>query len=66
LSKVVLAGGMQVDEEGWLKETSSMGQPLLVVLRNSDSVELVGILWTAEIGKLGLEPEIKSLLKPKD
>jgi len=66
LSKVVLAGGMQVDEEGWLKETSSMGQPLLVVLRNSDSVELVGILWTAEIGKLGLEPKIKSLLKPKD
>jgi beta-lactamase regulating signal transducer with metallopeptidase domain len=64
LSKVVLAGGMQTDEEGWLKETSSMGQPLLVVLRNSNSVELVGTLWTAEIGKSGLEPKIKSLLEP--
>jgi beta-lactamase regulating signal transducer with metallopeptidase domain len=65
LSKVVLAGGMDVDEEGWLKETCSMGKPLLVVMRNRDTVELVGILWTGEVsGKSGLEPAIESLLKP--
>ena len=65
LSKVVLAGGMDVDEEGWLKEASSMGRPLIVVLRNSDSLKLVGTLWTGEVsGKLGLEPAIQSLLEP--
>lgn len=64
LSKVVLAGGMQVDEDGWLKETSSMGRPLLVVLRNRDSTEFIGVTWTGEVGKLGLEPAIKSLLEP--
>jgi beta-lactamase regulating signal transducer with metallopeptidase domain len=30
LSKVVLAGGMDVDGEGWLKEASSMGRPLFI------------------------------------
>jgi beta-lactamase regulating signal transducer with metallopeptidase domain len=65
LSKVVLAGGMDVDEKGWLKENSSMGRPLIVVLRNYGSVELVGILWTGEVpGKLGLDSAIKSLLEP--
>lgn len=60
LSKVVLAGGMEVDEEGWLKETSSMGKPLMVVLRNGDSVTLIGTLWTAEVRT---ESEMKSRIR---
>jgi hypothetical protein len=63
LSKVVMAGGMQIDEDGWLKETSSMGRPLLVVLRNRDSAEFIGVTWTGEVDKLGLEPIIKSLIE---
>lgn len=64
LTKVVLAGGMQVDELGWLKETSSMGRPLLVLSRNNGSVERIGILWTVGVNEDGgLEPSIKALLK---
>lgn len=67
LSKVVLAGGMQIDEDGWLKETSSMGSPLLVVSRNSGSAEFIGTLWTVGVKENGgLEPSIKHLLKAKD
>jgi beta-lactamase regulating signal transducer with metallopeptidase domain len=66
LGKVVLAGGMQVDEDGWLKETSSMGRPLLVILRYRDSAEFIGVAWTGEVGKLGLEPIVKSLLGSDD
>jgi hypothetical protein len=67
LSKVVLAGGMQVDEDGWLKETCSMGSPLLVVSDNNGSVKLTGILWTGEsLGKEGLESAVKDLLAQKD
>jgi hypothetical protein len=67
LSKVVMAGGMQIDEDGWLKETSSMGSPLLVVSRNSVSAEFIGTLWTVGVKENGgLEPSIKELLKVKD
>jgi len=67
LSKVVMAGGMQIDEDGWLKETSSMGSPLLVVSRNSASAEFIGTLWTVGVKENGgLEPSIKELLKVKD
>lgn len=64
LSKVVLAGGMQVDEDGWLKETCSMGSPLLVISRKIGSVELIGTLWAGGVKEDGgLEPSIKALLK---
>lgn len=67
LSKVVMAGGMEIDEDGWLKETSSMGSPLLVVSRNSASAEFIGTLWTVGVKENGgLEPSIKELLKVKD
>lgn len=62
LSKVVLAGGMSVDKDGWLKETCSMGSPLLVIKDNNDEAELIGILWTGE-GLSGMEAEIKALLE---
>lgn len=62
LSKVVLAGGMSVDKDGWLKETCSMGSPLLVITDNNGEAELIGILWTGE-GISGMETEIKALLE---
>lgn len=64
LSKVVLAGGMDVDEDGWLKETCSMGSPLVVVSRNNDGAEFIGTLWTGSvIEDGGLETCVKALLK---
>lgn len=64
LSKVVLAGGMQVDEDGWLKETCSMGSPLLVISRKIGSVEFIGTLWTGGVEEDGgLETSIKALMK---
>jgi hypothetical protein len=64
LSKVVLAGGMDVDEDGWLKETSSMGSPLLVISRKIDSVELVGTLWSGGmLEEGGLKSSIIDLLQ---
>lgn len=67
LTKVVLAGGMQVDEDGWLKETCSMGSPLLVVFNNGDNMELAGIVWTGEgIGKGGLKSAVKDLVAEKE
>ena len=66
LSKVVLAGGMDYDEEGWLKETCSMGSPLLVVTNNDGEVELLGTLWTGGIQEEGgLESSVKALLERK-
>jgi hypothetical protein len=65
LSKVVLAGGMDVDENGWLKETSSMGSPLLVVSRNNGSAEFLGTLWTGEVSGKNFETEVKTLLGRK-
>lgn len=66
LSQLVLAGGMDVDEDGWLKETCSMGSPLLVVSKNNGSIELVGIVWTGEsFGKGELESAVKDLLAQK-
>lgn len=64
LSKVVLAGGMQVDEDGWLKETCSMGSPLLLVSRNDQARELAGIVWTGESQEL--ESAVKDFLAAKD
>lgn len=64
LSKVVLAGGMDYDEEGWLKETCSMGSPLLVITNSDGEVELLGTLWTGGIlEEGGLEESIKALLE---
>jgi predicted small secreted protein len=64
LSKVVLAGGMDIDKDGWLKETSSMGSPLLVISRKIDSVELIGTLWSGGMLEEGvLKSSIKDLLQ---
>ncbi len=65
LSKVALAGGMDYDENGWLKEKSSMGSPFLVVSRDDDSVNFVGVLWTGELGDMLSSQEIavRSLLE---
>ncbi len=64
LSKVVLAGGMDVDENGWLKETSSMGSPLLVVSRDDDSIEFIGIVMTGTaVEEGGLKTVVKELLE---
>jgi beta-lactamase regulating signal transducer with metallopeptidase domain len=63
LSKVMLAGGMDIDENGWLKETSSMGSPLLVVYQRDGNPELLGIIWSAEMySEGGLEGLVKELL----
>jgi len=65
-NKVVLAGGMQLDEEGWLKETCSMGSPLLVVSHKAGATELIGTLWTVSVKeKGGFESAIKALLTSK-
>ena len=64
LSKVVMAGGMSYDEEGWLTETASMGSPLLVITHRGDEAELIGIIRTGEVtGKGGMEKEIRDLLE---
>lgn len=66
LNKIVLAGGMQVDKDGWLKETCSMGSPLLVISRKTGSEEFKGTLWTlGVIEDGGLEPSIKALMQSK-
>lgn len=66
LSKIVMAGGMETDENGWLKEKSSMGSPLLVVYRNSTSARFIGTLWTVTVKEDGgLESAVKKLLNKK-
>lgn len=66
LKKVVMAGGMSYDEEGWLTETSSMGSPLLVITHRGDEAELTGIIMTGETaGKDGMEKEVRDLLERK-
>ena len=66
LSKVVMAGGMSYDGEGWLTETASMGSPLLVITHRGDEAELMGIIRTGEVtGKGGMEKEIRDLLERK-
>lgn len=64
LSKVVLTGGMDVDEDGWLKETCSMGSPLLVIIHNDGEEELLGTLWTGGVAEDGgMEASVKALLE---
>ncbi|KAF1085012.1 hypothetical protein SPSYN_01148 [Sporotomaculum syntrophicum] len=65
LSKVVLAGGMQVDEAGWLMETCSMGSPQLVISRKGGKTSLIGILWTGTVMEEGgdLEASLKAMLE---
>jgi len=65
LSKVVLAGGMQVDEAGWLKETGSGGSPQLVISRKDGETSLIGILMTGTVIEEGgdLEASLKALLE---
>lgn len=66
LSKVVLAGGMDVDENGWLKETNSMGSPLLVVSRNGTNVKFIGIVMSGTATEEGgLKTAVKGLLEKK-
>ncbi len=65
LSKVVLAGGMQYDEDGWLMETNSMGSPLLVIALQDGETSHIGTLWTGGIMEEGgvLEASLKALLE---
>lgn len=64
ISKVVMAGGMDYDEEGWLKETCSMGSPLMVISEDNGEAKLIGILWTGEGGgRAEREAEIKAMLE---
>ncbi len=65
LSKVVLAGGMQIDEAGRLMETCSMGSPQLVISRKGGETSLIGILWTGTVMEEGgdLETSLKALLE---
>lgn len=66
LSKVGLAGGMETDENGWLKEKSSMGSPLLVVSRKNTMAKFIGTLWTVGVKEDGgLESAVKKLLNEK-
>lgn len=67
LSKVIMAGGMDADEEGWLKETCSMGSPLLVISDNEGGPEFIGTLWTGGvIEDGGMEASIKAMLERKE
>lgn len=66
LSKVLMAGGMQADDEGWLKETCSMGSPLLVISENGGELELIGNLWTGGVAEDGgMEASVQALLERK-
>lgn len=65
-NKVFLAGGMQLDEKGWLKETCSMGSPLLVVSHKAGSTEHIGTICTGTVDEEGgFESAIKNLLASK-
>lgn len=46
--KVVLAGGMQLDDSGWLLQTSSAGSPCLVVKDAAGSYTLLGTTWDGD------------------
>jgi hypothetical protein len=48
-AKVVLAGGMQLDGEGWLKQTGSPGDPCLVVENAEGTYSLLGETWDGEL-----------------
>jgi len=64
LSKVVLAGGMEVDENGWLKETNSMGSPLLVVAQGEGQMKFLGLVLTGTaVEEGGLKTAVKRLLE---
>ena len=67
-AELSLSGGMRIDEEGWITEWSSMGQPLIVAFEEKRKAELIGFLWTAEIsGKNGgLEAAVKDLLEKRN
>lgn len=47
-NKVLLAGGMSMDEEGWLLQTASMGDPCVVVKNESGTYTLLGTTWDGE------------------
>lgn len=65
-AELSLSGGMRIDEEGWITEWSSMGQPLIVAFEEKGKAELIGVLWTAEISEKngGLEAAVRALLEP--
>ncbi|TYQ16738.1 UNVERIFIED_CONTAM: beta-lactamase regulating signal transducer with metallopeptidase domain [Acetivibrio alkalicellulosi] len=67
LSKVVIAGGVEVDDHGWIKETSSMGSPLLVVSEKDWNIIFLGIIMTGTLSEEGivLETALKPLLELK-
>lgn len=62
-AKVVLAGGMQLDDEGWLKQTGSPGDPCLVVENAGGTYSLLGETWDGELfADAGWEGRLGSLL----
>lgn len=62
-SKVVLAGGMQLDDQGWLKQTGSPGDPCLVVENASGTYSLLGETWDGELpADAGWEGRLGALL----
>lgn len=63
LSKVVMAGGMTANEEGWLTQTTSCGHPYLVIKNKDGVLTYIGAtteLTVAESG--GMRQAIKELL----
>lgn len=52
MSKVIFAGGMQ-QEDGWITESSSMGQPCLIVSYENGQPALMGITWTGNFAEEG-------------
>lgn len=63
LSKVVMAGGMTADEEGWLTQTTSCGHPYLVIKDKDGVLTYIGAtteLTVAESG--GMRQAIKELI----
>lgn len=64
LSKVIMAGGMLPDEEGWLTESCSMGSPLIVITYDEGEARHIGNTWTGNAAELGsLEDALIELLE---
>lgn len=48
INKIMFAGGMSADEEGWLLNTGSMGRQYPVVINRDGKREVVGHVWGGE------------------
>jgi len=53
MDKLLLAGGMTLDDQGWLRETSSMGSPLLIIEKKGNELKSLGIIWTGTVAEEG-------------